>query len=232
MILDFLGIKPEAMLLMSENAFRDSREFYEEHKEEIKQGVTVPMRQIASEIGEYVYTVDPFITTDPVKMVSRVYRDTRFSNNKRLYRENMWIMFMRDKHSENVQPCMWFEVYPDSFNMGCAIFRSTPAYMNYFRDEMRKRPDDFLNAIKSIESTGASVGGDTYKKPKEGCPAGLEKYYNMKGIFCMRTDRDMSKLTKPDFIESIKDFYIKASPLYKFILDVSDRMNSDNTFTV
>ena len=37
------------------------------------------------------------MNTIPTKMVSRVRRDTRYTPDKHLYRENMWIMFMRPK---------------------------------------------------------------------------------------------------------------------------------------
>lgn len=42
---NYSGIKPEIIELLSVNRFNDSKAFYEEHKEELKQGATVPMRQ-------------------------------------------------------------------------------------------------------------------------------------------------------------------------------------------
>lgn len=45
---NYKGIKPEIIELLSINRFNDSKAFYEEHKEELKQGATVPMRQWCS----------------------------------------------------------------------------------------------------------------------------------------------------------------------------------------
>ena len=39
----FDGITAEARLLLSENRFRDSKDFYDENKEKIKQSAVVPM---------------------------------------------------------------------------------------------------------------------------------------------------------------------------------------------
>ena len=91
------GITRNSLFLLADNRFRDSKAYYEEHKEEIKSGVTIPMRQIAGVIGEELLSVDPLMNTIPTKMVSRVRRDTRYTKDKSLYRENMWIMFMRPK---------------------------------------------------------------------------------------------------------------------------------------
>ena len=41
---NFKGIKRESIELLCLNRFNDSKEFYEEHKLELKEGITVPMR--------------------------------------------------------------------------------------------------------------------------------------------------------------------------------------------
>ena len=48
---NFNGITPKAIELLSENRFNDSKAFYEEHKEELKQLATIPMRQIVLDDG-------------------------------------------------------------------------------------------------------------------------------------------------------------------------------------
>ena len=93
------GISRETLFLLADNRFRNSKEFYDEHKEELKSGITVPMRQIAGIISSEFAKLDPLMVTNPVKMVSRIRRDTRYTKDQSLYRENMWIMFMRDKHA-------------------------------------------------------------------------------------------------------------------------------------
>ncbi len=49
---NYSGIKPEIVELLSINRFNDSKEFYEEHKEELKQGATIPMRQIVLDLSD------------------------------------------------------------------------------------------------------------------------------------------------------------------------------------
>ena len=48
---NFKGIKPESIELLCLNRFNDSKEFYEEHKLELKEGITVPMRQIVLDLS-------------------------------------------------------------------------------------------------------------------------------------------------------------------------------------
>ena len=90
--MEYKGITPEALFLLADNRFRNSKEYYESRKQEIKSGVTEPMRQLAGLIGGELLSVDPLMNTIPTRMVSRVRRDTRYTNDKSIYRDNMWIM--------------------------------------------------------------------------------------------------------------------------------------------
>ena len=89
--MNYDGISRETLFLLADNRFRNSKEFYDEHKEELKSGITVPMRQIAGIISSEFAKLDPLMVTNPVKMVSRIRRDTRYTKDQSLYRENMWI---------------------------------------------------------------------------------------------------------------------------------------------
>lgn len=220
------GIKPEALYLLAENRFRDSKQFYEEHKEEIKSGVTMPMREIAGTIGEELLSVDPMINAVPWKMVSRVRRDTRFSRDKSLYRENMWIMFMRDKHKWRNYPCFWFEITPSNYSMGIGFFGDDPGLMQTFRAALREKSKDFIKAAVKCEKTGAVLFGKEYKRIPADCPAGLEAYYSRKDFgFIIYSDK-LSDLADEGILDIIRKNFKAFSPMYKFMLNVSDEFFS------
>ncbi len=226
----FDGITAEARLLLSENRFRDSKDFYDENKEKIKQSAVVPMRQLAAIIGEQLSAADPQMVTDPVKMVSRIRRDTRFTKDRHLYRENMWAMFMRSKYDWPQYPCMWFEFTPDSYSLGVGLFMQTPALLEYWRKAIRENPEEFRKAVKSVEKTGAFIDGERYKKLKEGCPDGLEKYYNCKNVYFIDYSENMKDLEDDTIIKKLLSYYSAFTPMYKFMLGVSDRFTSETGF--
>ena len=93
----FEGITADSLYLLAENRFHDSKAFYEEHKPAIKRGVVEPLRALVAELMLTMQAVDPLIGGS----VSRVRRDNRFTKDKLMYRENMWVVFMRDKRTWN-----------------------------------------------------------------------------------------------------------------------------------
>lgn len=47
----FSGIRPEAIWLLAENRFHDSREFYEEHKAQLKTQIVEPLRRLVEDLA-------------------------------------------------------------------------------------------------------------------------------------------------------------------------------------
>ncbi len=217
------GITVETLMLMSENAFRDSRDFYEQNKETLKKGMTIPIRQVIEALADTIIDIDPQIPIDPVRMVSRIRRDTRFSKNKHLYRENLWAMFMRDKHELPYYPCMWFEVSPESYSGGVGVYDAPPALMEIFRRHLTENPKAFEKAAAAAEKAGAVYHCESYKKEKPGCPNDkLARFYNAKHFYFIYSFPDVRQLAKPDFIEDIRGIYQQLKPLYRFLLSVSE----------
>ena len=223
----FKGFDPKAFMLLELNKFNDSKDFYESVKEEIKASATVPMRQLASDLSDELITIDPQMNLIPTKMVSRVRRDTRFSKNKEMYRDNMWVMFMRDKHQWKYQPCMWFEFYPQCYSYGVGTFRTDAQYLECFRQTLKENQKMFKKALRCIEITGASLQIDMFKKEKPGTDEiepSLKKFYNCKDFYFVAVNPDMEKLVngsvKQELIYAIRAF----APMYQFLLKVTEKM--------
>lgn len=219
----FNGITGEALWLLAQNRFENSKPFYEEHKEEIKNGMIIPMRQIAGELSEMMFEIDDMMNLDPVRMVSRVRRDNRFTNDKHLYRDNLWIMFMRPKHEWETHPCMWFEVRQSCFSYGVGGFSTPPALMNIYRRHLIEREDEFVKAVKSARKIGASFSGEAYKKPKPGNPSpAVLPYYNVKYMSFKVERTDFDILATQELITELKKAYKALAPMYRFLKEISD----------
>ncbi len=221
----FKGFNKDAIFLMELNKFNDSKDFYEGVKEEIKAGATVPMRNLASDLSGFMYKIDPLMVLNPVKMVSRIRRDTRRSKNKELYRANMWCMFMRDKNQFKNQPCMWFEFYPGYYSYGVGIFGSEPSFMEFYREHFKDNQKRYKAAIKKIEAFGALPDVMTYKKPKPGSDEiekALKPYYNSKYIYFIKTNNNIENLYSEKLYDELSEAYKIYAPFYKLLLEAHE----------
>lgn len=208
---------------MAQNKFENSKAFYEEHKQELKDGFTIPLRQIAMVLSSQVYELDDMIVTDPVRMVSRIRRDNRYTKDKSLYRDHLWVMFMRNKHQWFNYPCMWFEVNQDFWGYGVGTYYVDAQFLELYRKALLNRPQEFLRAVKRVETTGANCLNSYYKKHKPGEPIPeLEPYYNIKSLGYMQVRTDFKTLESEKVIEEVSKAFDEFSELYSFLKSVAD----------
>lgn len=223
------GITAESFWLLGQNRFHNSKEFYEVNKAAINAGVIHPMRQIAEILAENFVKIDERMNLIPSKMVSRIRRDTRFSNDKRLYRENVWIMFMRPKTQWPYHPCMWFEIAPGGYSYGVGSYETTPAFMELYRTALTERTAEFLAAARSAEATGASFYAQQYKRDKNPALTGqIKTYYNAKSLYFMVRKSDVTALENEDFLRDVRAAYTAFTPMYRFLKDIADAYVSGN----
>ena len=219
------GIRPEGFLLLAQNRFEDSKEFYEAHKEEIKRMVITPLGQIVEALAGDFSRLDPQMLLVPGRIVSRVRRDTRFTKEKHLYRENVWITFARKTEEPMVWPCMWFEITPgeNNWSAGVCVYANQPAYMQSLRTQISKSPEPFLAAAQSAIDAGAALQIDAFKKDRAtDAPEALKPYLNAKGWWLKFVSSDLAPLAQERFPETLRGIYAAYAPMYKYLLAAAE----------
>ncbi len=224
---NFKGFPSDVFMLLELNKFNDSKTFYDSVKEEIKQKAIVPMRQLASDLSDDFYKIDDKMNLNPVRMVSRIRRDTRFSKNKQLYRANVWCMFMRDKHLWRFMPCMWFEFYPDCYSYGVGMFHAEPSDLEVFRNILADNQEEFIKAVRKAEGINAVAEISCFKKEKAGSDAvkeSIRRFYNSRNFCFIAEGSDMKKLVDGSIIDELREAYKAFAPMYSFLLKVTDKI--------
>ena len=223
---NFKGIKPESIELLCLNRFNDSKEFYEEHKLELKDGITVPMRQIVLDLSGLMYDIDDKMLTDPVRSVSRIYRDTRGNRSKIKYRENMWLMLRRYKKEYPSAPFFYFEFYPNSFGYGLAFWTWKQSAFKEVHNLIIEHPGRWLDAVDACKQAGLTYNArDNYKKDMyPDAPKEIKPYLSAKNMEFSYSSFDMNRINSPSLIDELKLAFDLARPMYSFWADAYDNM--------
>ena len=221
---NFSGITPQIIELLSLNRFNDSKEFYEEHKEELKQGATIPMRQIVLDLSEDICEIEPLADTNPNYVVSRIRRDTRRSKSKLMYRENLWLMLRRNKFQYPFAPFFWFEFDVTGYAFGLGMWTGKPAQFDFVRKIIVEHPKKWLNAVKQAENAGFSFScNDFYKKDKvPDAPKNVKLYTNAKNISFVKYVPNLKNLESPSLIDELKSYIKVLTPMYNMLITAYD----------
>lgn len=219
----FHGFDRDTFLLLAENKFNDSKPYYESVKDRIKQKAIEPMREICADLADELFELDDQMNLNPVKMVSRIRRDTRRAKTKEMYRDNVWAMFMRHKYEWSCQPCMWFEVMPGGYSMGVGVYDTDTGYLEHYREAMRSQPDVFRRAVKQAHAAGAAESLERYAKDKPGeIPKDLRPYYQAKSLYFIRYCSDMEPLFSGAVLDELRVCFAAFAPMYRFLLQVME----------
>lgn len=223
----FQGINPQDLWLLSEVRFHNSKAFYEEKKPEIRKEILQPLENLIEDLTSDFLKLDPLIQTDPKRMISRIRRDTRFTRDKTLYRENIWISFIRPKAMWSTAPAMWFEIQPDGYSYGVGCWGETPKWLELYRRFLISSPERYKEALAGVKLAGFTAVGESYKKEKPGNPAEeLKELYQKKEIIFLKKVPDLNELSSPDLVRQLKKAYRNAQPMYNCLLDITEQFVS------
>ena len=217
----FNGITPDAMWLLAENRFHDSKAFYEEHKARIKAEVLDPLRMLAADLSGDMLKIDPQIVVSPTtnNTVSRIRRDNRYSKDKSMYRENVWIAFMRDKKAWDCLPGFFADMSLKESVYGMGFYAATPRLMQTLRAMLDEDPAPFVKALKKAQGAGFMLAGDKYARPKkEGLPPLVDELYNRKMWDFEKTTNDPAFFGSSALTDTLRDAFHVLAPMYKLII--------------
>ena len=213
----YSGIAAESLFLLAENRFQDSKAFYEDNKPTINKTVVHPLKQLVADMTPAMIGVDSLLGGH----VSRVRRDNRFTHDKRMYRENMWIVFMRDKKTWNwCVPAFYLDFSLARAEWGLGFYSATPAIMRALRGRIEADPDRAIRAVKSAEKAGFMLGGRPYARPRSTpeTPDALRPFYDCKSV-------DLSRCEAPDFVagtdlpERLLAGFEALTPMYHLLIE-------------
>src|SRR5258708_12566543 len=91
----FPGFRPEAIRFLRALKKNNRREWFQPRKEQYETQVKAPMLELVAALNADFAKYAPEFITDPKKAVFRIYRDVRFSADKRPYKTNIAASFGR-----------------------------------------------------------------------------------------------------------------------------------------
>ena len=215
--MDYPGISAESLFLLAENRFQDSKAFYEEHKKLINQSVVHPLKQLVADMTPTMMTVDSLMGGH----VSRVRRDNRFTHDKSMYRENMWIVFMRDKRAYNwCLPAFYLDFSVARAEWGLGFYSATPAVMRALRRRVEADLPRAEAAVAAAKAAGFTPGGNPYARPRstEQTPQALRFIYDCRSVDFSRTESP-AFVADSDLPDRLLAGFTALAPMYALLME-------------
>lgn len=215
-----------------ENRLQDSRDWFLDHKEVYQTVLIEPMKELVRSLTPVMLEIDDQLTTEPRvdKTISRLRRDTRYSHDKSLYRDTMWIIFKRGKMHGTEVPGIYFEITCDGFNYGCGFYQASAAYMNTMRKLILQGNPAFEKAQAAYLSQKIfQIEGESYKRPHyPQQPEEKRQWLERRGLSFVSESNNFELLFSDRLSQKLEKDFRKLAPIYHFLLHTAQAEKQNN----
>ena len=211
-----------------ENRVVDNKAWFLEHRADYESLVLEPLRELVTDLAPAMLSIDPLLICDPKvgRSISRIYRDTRFSHDKSIYRDIMWCVFIRDKKLYRGLHGFWFEFSPKGFRYGCGYYQAGAEVMDIMREMIIKDEKTYKAAKKAFDNQSVFYIEDTKYKRSRFPDQSEEKreWLDQRSLCFMADSEDFDLLYSDRLAEKLAHDFKLLSPMYDFMMAAENRV--------
>ena len=225
----FEGFEPDAFRFLTDLNLNNNKEWFETRRDQYESLILIPLRKLVMDLSPLMNDIDPDIELRPVvnKTISRIYRDTRFSKDKRIFRNHMWVTFKHQIKDWHDTPSWWVEIMPKGYTYGMGFYHASPATMQNFRNKIQVNLSEFKQVTSFYPGTPPfELEGSKYKRPiKNDLPENIQTWYQRRNMYliCKRPVEDV--IFSHELIDLITKRYLKIEPLYHYWMRCSNALH-------
>ena len=170
----FEGFAPEALRFLGDLREHNDRAWFQAHREEYDSLLLEPARDLVEALGAELNRFAAGVNADPRvgRSIMRLNRDTRFSRDKRPYKDHLDLWFWQGEGPSRECPGYWFRLTPERLILGAGMHRFERPVLERYREAVAdsSRGAALRRAADKVAESGYEVGGRRYKR----LPAGYE----------------------------------------------------------
>ena len=211
---------PEALAFLRALKRHNRREWFKPRKEKYEALVRAPMIAIVERLADDFRTFAPDLVVSPKTSVYRVYRDTRFSENKTPYKTHVAAIFPSRGLPKHQGAGLYFHVSPDEVWVGGGMYAPDTSQLQAVREHLASN----LKRLKRIVESPAfrrevgSLEGERLKRVPRGFPGDHPAAdYLRYRQFIVGREFPAAFATSPRFYDAILKLFQRVAPFSRFL---------------
>ena len=220
---DFTGFEDGLFAFLGDLGRNNNKEWFESNRERYIRYAKEPTLAFIAAMKERLERISPSYVADTRAnggSMFRIYRDTRFSKDKRPYKVNVGCQFRHAAGRDAHAPGFYLHLQPGESFVGGGIWAPPAAVLARIREAIDEKQDEWRRVRKFLADS-RNVGlrdAERYKRP----PRGFEPDHpfiediKLKTFFAGR-DLSDSEVTAPGFIDKVEEAFGDLVPLMRFI---------------
>ena len=217
----FGGFPKQGLAFLRSLKRNNTRTWFEKRKDEYEQLVKLPMQSLISDLRPPFRSFAPEFDVNPKRSIFRIYRDVRFSKDKRPYKTNVAAHFVLRGKPKGVSGSGYYlNIEPGEVYAGAGIYMPAGDQLKKIRRAVAERSEEFLEIVneRSFTKMFGGLEGETLVR----VPAGyspdhpMAAYLRHKHFFVGRSWPESRCLTAR-FVDDVAKTFETATPLVHFL---------------
>jgi uncharacterized protein (TIGR02453 family) len=216
----FEGFSPAALRFLRDLAKHNDRDWFAPRKELFERELQAPLRALAADATAALRKAGSRIAADPTRPTFRIYRDVRFSADKRPYKTNVGT-YLPPGGRRDAQGGLYVHIEPGECFVCVAYHQLDKDELRRWRDAIAKDTPRFSAMLRALERNGVELSDDHHalKRVPRGYEAFAgtpsEKYFKY-GSFVVAEDLKDADVMKRSLIDRMVKLASRAKPLIDF----------------
>lgn len=219
----FNGFSEEMFVFLRELSNNNNRPWFQENKSRYEQHVLVPVQEFIESVGQFLPLISESFVADPRRQggsMFRIYRDARFSKDKRPYKEHVGCQFRHRAGKDAHAPGFYLHISPHEVFIGGGVWVPPNSVLDQIRQAIVNHPgrwEDVVNDSALLARYGG-VAGDGLKRPPRGYDAQHPYIDDLKRKSFIATQQlPPESVFSADFIDEVEAGFNDLAPLMGFL---------------
>lgn len=199
--------------------FNNNKAFMSENKTRYDTVMRNPYYRLIELLTPTALEIDPGMEVRPNKCLSRIYRDTRFSNNKLPYRDHHWLAFRHQAEPRDQAVMLWFEIRLDEVSWGLGFWGGNLKAMDVLRRQMVSKPDHLLSILPILNQHDFVLEGSVYKRKQapDKLPEALVPWYIRRDVYLVKQNINPDWVFEPGLENRLARDFLALKPFYQML---------------
>jgi len=219
----FAGFPKDFFVFLRELKTHNERPWFEANKQRYRDSVQAPMSAFIAAMAPRLSKVSKSFVADPRPnggSMFRIYRDIRFSKDKRPYKEHASCHFRHAAGKDVHAPGFYMHFAPDEVFFGGGMWMPPPDALAKIRDAIVKKPAAWkaVKGDKTFARTFGGIDGEALSRPPRGFDPEhpLIEDIKRKSFFAMH-ESSVKAAGSAKILEEVSKIFAAAVPLMKFL---------------
>jgi uncharacterized protein (TIGR02453 family) len=216
----FPGFSPEALTFLRNLRRNNRRDWFQPRKEQYQALIKVPVLELACCLSREFARFAPDYVTPPLKSVFRIFRNTRFSQDKTPYKTHIAAVFARQGVERMRGPCFYFHFTDRELVALGGVYLPERdellAYRNLIRDHYQEF-QTILGDQKVRRTVGELQGEQLSRIPRGFCPGHPAGDLLRHKQWYLVSVMDAKLLTTPRLLPELSRRFEAMAPFVQFL---------------